>query len=164
MVRTKNAFSHDVDEGSSQVSEKSKGKRPVSEFEERKAKKRKDEARREISKCSLEGQKVTWERLVSTMEGADAEAKEVVKILKDRDLSFFFKLVKGYILNIVIEFFRNLEIVGDGSVLESKVGGKVVVVAPNHIASYLGYTCPRLDKVQYPHPYYICSPFPRTIC
>ena len=58
----------------------------------------------------------------------DAEAKEVVKILKDHGLSFFFKLVNGYILNIVVEFFKNLEIMGDGSVLESKVNERVVDV------------------------------------
>ena len=66
----------------------------------------------------MEGQKVTCERMVDTIEGSDAEAKKVVKILKDCGLPFFFKPVKGYISNIVIEFFRNLEIVGDGSVLE----------------------------------------------
>ena len=88
-----------VDEGGSQVSKKTKRKRPVFESEGLEAKKRKDEARRELAKwsCSLEGWNVTSERMVSTMEGADAEAKEVVKILKDHDLSFFFKLVKGYI-------------------------------------------------------------------
>ena len=42
------------------------------------------------------------------MEGADAEAKEEVKILKNRGLSFFFKSINGYILNIVVEFFKNL--------------------------------------------------------
>ena len=77
------------------------------------------------------------------MEGSYAEAKEVVKILKDHGLSFFFKPVKGYILNIVFEFFKNLEIVGDGSILESIVSGKVVVVTLDHIASYLVYTCPK---------------------
>ena len=50
--------------------------------------------------------------MVSKIEGSDAEAKEVVKILKDRNLSFFFKSVNGYILNIVVEFFKNLEIMG----------------------------------------------------
>ena len=39
----------------------------------------------------MEGWNVTCERMVSTMEGADAQAKEVAKILKDRGLSFFFK-------------------------------------------------------------------------
>ena len=73
----------------------------------------------------MEGQKVTCERMVNTMEGSDAEAKEVVKILKDRGLSFFFKLVNGYIFNIVSKFFRNLEIMGNGSVLESKVNRRV---------------------------------------
>ena len=60
----------------------------MSESEGPKAKKRKDEVRREIAKwrSSLEGQKVICERMVSTMEVADAEAKEVVKILKDRGL------------------------------------------------------------------------------
>ena len=66
--------------------------------------------------------------MVSKIEGSDAEAKEVVKILKDRNLSFFFKSVNGYILNIVVEFFKNLEIMGDGSVLESKVNERVVDV------------------------------------
>ncbi|XP_057465634.1 uncharacterized protein LOC130755258 isoform X2 [Actinidia eriantha] len=92
--------------------------------------------------------------MVSTMEGSDAETKKVVKILKDRGLSFFFKPVNGYILNIVFEFFKNLKIVGDGSVLESRVNGKVVVVTPDHIASYLGYTRPRPDEVQFPRPNY----------
>ena len=50
--------------------------------------------------------------MVSKMEGSDDEANEVVKILKDRGLSFSFKLVNGYILNIVVEFFKNLEIMG----------------------------------------------------
>ena len=111
----------------------------MSEFEGPKAKKRKDEAKKEIAKwkTSSEGRKVMCERMVSTMEGLDAEAKEVVKILKDRGLLFFFKSVNGYILNIVAKFFRNLVIVGDGSVLESKVNGTVVVTS-NHIASYLG--------------------------
>ena len=66
--------------------------------------------------------------MVSKMEGSDDEANEVVKILKDRGLSFSFKLVNGYILNIVVEFFKNLEIMGDGSVLESKVNERVVDV------------------------------------
>ena len=77
----------------------------------------------------------------------DAETKEVVKILKDRSLSFFFKPVKGYILNIIFEFFKNLKIVGDGSMLESKVSRRVVVVTLDHIASYLGYTRPRPKEV-----------------
>ena len=73
---------------------------------------------------------------------------------KDRDLSFFFKLVKGYILNLDFEFFRNLKIMGDGSVLESKVSEKIVVVTLDHIASNLGYIRPRLDEVQFSHPTY----------
>ena len=80
------------------------------------------------------------------MEGSNAEAKEVVRILKDRGLSFCFKPVKGYILNIVIEFFKNLEIMGNGSLLESNMSRRVIVVTPNHIASYLGYTCPSQTK------------------
>ena len=87
------------------------------------------------------------------MEGADAEAKEVVKILNDRDL-FFFKPVKGYTSNIVFEFFRNLESMGDGNILESEVNGKTIVVTPDHIASYLGYTRLRPEEVQFPHPTY----------
>ena len=152
MVHTKNA---NVVEGGSQVPKKSKGKRSKSESEGSETKKRKKMARREIAKLrsSFERWKVTCERMVDTMEGSDAEAKEVVRILKDRGLSFFFKPVKGYILNIVIEFFRNLKIMGESSVLESKVGRKVVVVTPDHIASYLGYTRPRPDEVQYPHPH-----------
>ena len=144
-----------VEEGS-QVPQNCKAKRLVSKVEVPKAKKRKDAARRESAKwkSSLEGQKVTCGRMVDTMEGADAEAKEMAKILKDLDLSFFFKPVKGYILNLVFEFFKNLEIVGDGIVLESRVNGKVVIVTSDHIASYLGYTRPRPDKIQYPHPHY----------
>ena len=92
--------------------------------------------------------------MVDAMEGSDAEANEMVRILKDRGLSFFFKLVKGYILNIVTEFSKNLEIVGDGNVLQSNVSGKVIVITPDHIASYLGYTRPRPDEVQSPHPHY----------
>ena len=145
MVRTKNPALCNVDEGGSQAPEKGKRKRPVSESDGPEAKKRKDEARKEIAKWkkSLEGRKVRCERMVSQMEGSDAEAKEVIKILKDRGLSFFFKPVNGYILNIVFEFFKNLKIVRDGSVLESRVNGKVVVVTPDHIANYLGYTRPR---------------------
>ncbi|PSR88435.1 PRAME family member 9/15 like [Actinidia chinensis var. chinensis] len=94
--------------------------------------------------------------MVSTMEGADAEAKEMVKILKDRGLSFFFKPVKGYILNIVYEFFMNLEIVDDDSVLESKVNEKIIIVTPDHIASYLGYMRPRLEEVQFSHLTHAC--------
>ncbi|XP_057510020.1 uncharacterized protein LOC130792514 [Actinidia eriantha] len=156
MVLTKNPTLRNVDKGVSQAPEKSKGKRPVSESNGPEAKKRKDEARKEIAKWkkSLEGRKVRCERMVSQMEGSDAEAMEVIKILKDRGLSFFFKPVNGYILNIVFEFFKNLEIVGDGRVLESRVNGKVVVVTPDHIASYLGYTRPRPEEVQFPHPNY----------
>ncbi|GFY87495.1 hypothetical protein Acr_05g0011340 [Actinidia rufa] len=134
----------------------------MSESEGPEAKKMKEMARREIEKwrSSLEGRKVTCERMVYTMEGSDAKANELVKILKDRGLPVFFKPVKGYILNIVIEFFRNLEIVGDGSVLESNVSGRVDVVTLDHIASYLGYTRPRPDKVQYPYPHYACL-FPK---
>ena len=73
---------------------------------------------------------------------------------------FFFKPVKGYILNLVFEFFKNLEIMGDGSMLESKVSGRVVIVIPDHIASYLGYTCLRLEEVQLSHPNYTL-PFPK---
>ncbi|PSS30232.1 Ribosomal RNA small subunit methyltransferase [Actinidia chinensis var. chinensis] len=118
----------------------------------------KEMARREIEKwrSPLEGRKVTCERMVDTMERSDAKAKELVKIFKDRGLSVFFKPVKGYILNIVIEFFRNLEIMGDGSVLESNVSGRVDVVTLDHIASYPGYTHPRPDEVQYHHPHYAC--------
>ena len=43
---------------------------------------------------------------------------------------------------------------GDSSVLESIVSGRVVVVISNHIASYLGYTRPRPEEVQFPHPMY----------
>ena len=43
---------------------------------------------------------------------------------------------------------------GDGSVLESRMNGKVVVVTPDHIASYIGYTLPRPDEEQFPHPNY----------
>ena len=109
----------------------------MSDVEGPKAKKRKDAARRESAKwkSSLEGQKVTCGRTVDTMKGADTEAKEVVKILKDRDLSFFFKPIKGYISNLIFEFFKNLKIVGDGSVLESRVNGKEVVVTLDHIAN-----------------------------
>ncbi|GFY87592.1 hypothetical protein Acr_05g0012310 [Actinidia rufa] len=91
MVRTKNSDLRNVDESDAQALGKSKGKRSVSEAEAPKAKKMKDETSKEIAKwkSSLEGQKVTCERMVSTMEGADAEAKEVVKILKDSSLSFF---------------------------------------------------------------------------
>ena len=74
--------------------------------------------------------------------------------MKDRSLSFYFKLVKGYILSIVNEFFKNLEIVGDDSMLQSNVSGKVVVVTPDHIASHLRYTRLRPDEVQYPDPHY----------
>ena len=82
MICTKNPTLCNVDEDSSLAPEKSKGKRPVSEFEGPKAKKRKDEAKKEIAKwkTSSEGRKVMCERMVSTMEGLDAEAKEVVKI------------------------------------------------------------------------------------
>ncbi|GFZ00441.1 hypothetical protein Acr_14g0000770 [Actinidia rufa] len=156
MVLSKNPALRNVDKGGSQAPEKSKGKRPVFESNGPEAKKRKDETRKEIAKWkkSLEGRKVRCERMVSQMEESDAEAKEVIKILKDRGLSFFFKPVNGYILNIVFEFFKNLEIVGDGRVLESRVNGKVVVVTPDHIASYLGYTRPRPEEVQFPHPNY----------
>ena len=120
MVRIKNPALRNVDEDSSQVLEKSNGKRPVSEIEGLETKRRKDEAKKEIEKwkTSFEGQSVTCERIVSIMEGSDVEAKDTVKILKERGLSFFFKPVNGYILNIVVEFFNNLKIVGDGSVLE----------------------------------------------
>ncbi|GFZ21301.1 hypothetical protein Acr_29g0004630 [Actinidia rufa] len=97
MVHTKNPTLCNVDEGGSQPPKKSKRKRPMSETGGPKAKKRKYEARKEIArwKKSLEGQKVTCERMVSTMEGADAETKEVVKILKNVGLSFFFKLLRS---------------------------------------------------------------------
>ena len=101
------------------------------------------------------------------MEGSDDEANEVVRILMDRGLEFFFKPIHGYILNIVFEFFKNLEIVGDGNVLESRVYGKVVVVTPDHIASYLGYTRRRPDEVQFPHPTYArlsTDQYPSIVC
>ncbi|GFY97811.1 hypothetical protein Acr_12g0003520 [Actinidia rufa] len=137
MFRTKNPALRNVDKGGSQVPEKSKGKRPISEIEGLEAKKRKEDHRKEVArwKKSLEGRNVTCERMVSTMEGANAETKEVVKILKDRGLSFFFKPVNGYISNFVLGFYKNLEIVGDGSVLESRVNGRVLVITPDHIAS-----------------------------
>ena len=78
----------------------------------------------------------------------------MVKILKDHSLSFFFKSIRGYILNIVVEFFRNLEIVGDDSMLESEVNEKTVAITPYPNVSYLGYTRPRPEEVQFPHPSY----------
>ena len=112
MVRTKNP---NVDEGGSWASKKSKKNRLVSESQGPKAKKRKDDHRKEVEKWkkSLERRKVTCERTVSTMEGADAETKKVVKILKDHGLSFFCKSVRGYTLHIIYVFFLSLEIVGD---------------------------------------------------
>ena len=50
-------------------------------------------------------------------------------------------------MNIIFQFFKNLEIAGDDSVLKLKVSEKIVVVTLDHIASFLDYTHHKLDEV-----------------
>ena len=54
---------------------------------------------------------------------------------------------KGLYLNIIFQFFKNLEIAGDDSVLKLKVSEKIVVVTLDHIASFLDYTHHKSDEV-----------------
>ncbi|KAH7834210.1 hypothetical protein Vadar_013810 [Vaccinium darrowii] len=85
------------------------------------------------------------------IEESSLEGTKLAELIKSQGLTHFFKLVKGYVVEWVMEFYKNMEIVeGETQRIKSKVGGKELTITLDHIAMYLEYQRPHWSKIGYP--------------
>ncbi|KAH7838495.1 hypothetical protein Vadar_027248 [Vaccinium darrowii] len=126
-------------------------KRKCSVSTEKKTKKRKNDRQNLQKRWEESIPKRKGFRCERQIEESSLEGTNLAQIIKSRGLTHFFKLVKGYVVEWVMEFYKSMQIVeGETQRIKSKVGGKELTIAPDDIAMYLEYQRPHWSQIGYP--------------